>query len=340
MPSTRHRSHPPRAPLAPRLLAQRTHLTVPATVPKYVEGAVTRSDADLVMLDLEDSIPRGDDALLRAGRDAIVRAMNDLDWGRRLRFFRPRGAALDPSHEDVRDVVARAGARVEGLVYPKVDSPDELRALDATLDSLEKQHGFDGGVIRVAVLIESVHAEERAFEIAAASTRISALVFGAFDYFASLGMLDVAYAFDHPLVDGARARIAKAAASVGVPAIAEMTTRFPTKDKSAEEQRAAIDECRRDAEHAKRLGFRGKWVGIPAQVAIVNEVFSIADVTVKEAIAQARAFLAAERAGRGATIVDGKMHDRANDRVARVLLATALRMGKLDAAIAAELGIT
>jgi citrate lyase subunit beta/citryl-CoA lyase len=322
-----------------RYLAQRTHLTVPATVAKYVEGAVTKSDADLVMLDLEDSIPRDDDALLRAGRDAIVRAMNELDWGRKLRFFRPRGAALDPSHDDIRDVVARAGARVEGLVYPKVESADEVRAVDATLAALEAERGLARGSIRIAVLVESVLAEERAFAIAAASPRIVALVFGAFDHFASLGMLDVAYRFDHPLVDGARARIAKAAASVGVAAIAEMSTSFPTKDKSDAERAAALAECRRDAEHAKSFGFRGKWVGIPAQVAIVNDVFALDAAAVARAVVATRAFLAAERAGRGALIVDGKMHDRANDRVARVLLETAWATGHLDDATARELGL-
>ncbi len=323
-----------------RYLVQRTHLTVPATVAKYVYGAVTESLADLVMLDLEDSIPSGDDALLRAGRDAIVVAMNELDWGRRLRFFRPRGAALDPSHEDIRDVVGRAGARIEGLVYPKVESADEVRAVDATLGAIEKERGLAPGSVRIAVLIESVHAEERAFEIAAGSPRVVSLVFGAFDYFASLGMLDVAYAFDHPLVDAARARIAKAAASVGVAAIAEMTTSFPTKNKSAAERQAALDECRRDAEHAKRFGFRGKWVGIPAQVAIANEVFTLSDAAVSDAIAAARAFLAAERAGRGAAIIDGKMHDRANDRMSRVLLETAWATGRLDDATANELGLS
>ncbi len=326
--------------LPTRYLVQRTHLTVPATVAKYIAGAVTESDADLVMLDLEDSIPRGDDARLRAGRDAIVHAMNDLDWGRRLRFFRPRGAELDPTHEDIRDVVGRAGARVEGLVYPKVESADEVRAVDATLGALEAERGLAAGSIRVAVLIESVLAEERAFAIAAASARVVSLVFGAFDYFASLGMLDVAYRFDHPLVDAARARIAKAASSVGVPAIAEMTTTFPTKNKSAEDRQAAQDECWRDAERAKSFGFRGKWVGIPAQVAIVNEVFTLSDDAVNDAVAAARAFLAAERAGRGATIVAGKMHDRANDRMSRVLLETAWATGRLDDATANELGLS
>jgi citrate lyase beta subunit len=189
------------------------------------------------------------------------------------------------------------------------------------------------------VLIESVAAEERAFEIAAASRRITALVFGAFDYWGSLGMVGVPYRMDHPLLDHARARLVKAAASVGVPAIAEMTVNYPTKDKSPAEQRAALEECRRDAEHARALGFRGKWTGIPPQAAIAREVFTLDDATVARALDEARAFLAAERAGRGATMIDGRMADRATDRVNRVALRTAYALGRLDEATARELGV-
>jgi hypothetical protein len=69
--------------LEPKYLVQMAHLTTPATVWKYVEGAVTKSTANLVMLDLEDSIPRNNDELLSQGRANIIRAFNELDWGRR-----------------------------------------------------------------------------------------------------------------------------------------------------------------------------------------------------------------------------------------------------------------
>src|SRR5579883_1422895 len=101
--------------LPPKFLLQMAHLTCPATVWKYVESAATRSAANLVMLDLEDSIPRGDGAKLAEGRANVIRALNALDWGPRLRFFRPRGLALDPHHEDIAHVVAAAGRNLEGL---------------------------------------------------------------------------------------------------------------------------------------------------------------------------------------------------------------------------------
>ena len=325
-------------PPSPFLL-QRTHLTAPATVPRYVDSAVLRSDADLVMLDLEDSIPRGDDALLVAGRHGVVRALCDLDWGAKLRFFRPRGAALDPGHTDIVDVVSRAGERVQGLIYPKVESANEVRAVDATLAAVERKCGLPVGHVRIGVLIESVLAEERAFEIAAASKRIVSLIFGAFDYFRALGVVDAPSRCDHPLIDGARARIVRAAASVGVQAIAEMTVNFPTRDKSPEAQAAALGECRRDAERAKSLGFRGKWAGIPSQVAIINSAFALSQRAIDDAVTAARAFMEAERLGRGAAMIDGKMTDRATDRVQRVVLETAFALGRLSQDIAHELGI-
>jgi citrate lyase subunit beta / citryl-CoA lyase len=327
-------------PLESRFLVQMAHLTTPATVAKYVETAATRSTANLVMLDLEDSIPRGKEELLAQGRDNIVNAMNNLDWGRRLRFFRPRGMQLDPGHTDIVDVVSRAGARIDGLVYPKIESAAEVVSIDHTLGALEQKLGLPGGQIKIEVLIESANAEEQVFEIARSTKRLAGLIFGAFDYWGSLRMIGVPYRTDHALVDHARARIVKAAASVGIPAIAEMTLNYPTKEKSPVEQQAALDECRKDAEYARQMGFRGKWTGIPAQTQIALEVFSIPDAVITDAVDAAKAFLQAEKEGRGATMIKGKMSDRATDRIHRVALQTAFALGRLDAATAKELGIS
>ena len=324
--------------IEPRFFLQRAHLTVPATVWKYVEGAV-KSEADLVMLDLEDSIPSGDLAAVTAGRDNVVRALTTLDWGRSARFFRPRGLGLDPAFEDVRAVVAGAGARLEGLIWPKAEGAGEILLLDEALGEAEREAGIEEGAIKIGVLIVSARAEEEAFWIAGASKRVRSLIFGAFDYFSSLGMVGARYRFDHPMVDAARMRIAKAAASVGVPAIGEMTVNFPTKSKSPAEREAALAECRRDAEHAKELGFRGKWVGIPAQVAIAHDVFGLPADEVARALTEVRAFREAERDGRGATIIAGKMADRATDRHNRVVLAAARAAGMIEEETARDLGV-
>jgi citrate lyase subunit beta/citryl-CoA lyase len=312
-----------------RHAVQTVHLTVPATRWSMVEGAVRRSRASLVLVDLEDSVPQGDDALLEQGRNQAVRALRELDWGDKLRFFRPRGLALDPDFDDLAHVMRGAGDRLEGIVVPKVEHPDEVRLVDEVLTSLEREQGLAVGQVCMEVLIESVSAEERAFEIAGASERIVGLVFGAYDYWSSLRMGFEPYRFDHPATVGARLRIAKAAASVGVAAIAEMTTLYPTKDKSEQERRDALEACRRDALFARSLGMAGKWVGHPAQVDVVLDAFAPTREQIERALRAVRAYAIAIGEGRGAVMIEGEMADRATDRVHRTTLAMARSMGLL-----------
>ncbi|MEW6126283.1 MAG: aldolase/citrate lyase family protein [Acidobacteriota bacterium] len=325
--------------LEPKYYVQMAHLTCPATVWKYTEGAATRSQANLVMLDLEDSIPRNNPELLEQGRANIIRAFNELDWGKRLRFFRPRGLELDPAHEDISVIIEQAGANLDGLIYPKIESADEVRSIDATLAALETKLGMAPNQIKIEVLIESEMAEENLFAIAHSSKRLVGLILGTYDYWASLGMRASTYRPDHPLISHLRSAIVKAAASVGIPAIAEMTTNYPTKNKSEAEREAAIEEFKRDARLAIDFGFAGKWTGIPEQTALAVEMFQLPDAEINKAIDEARAFLEAEASGLGATMIGGKMADRATDRINRSTLKIAYALGRVDEVLAAELGL-
>ena len=225
------------------------------------------------------------------------------------------------------------------MIYPKIEDADELRSIDATLTGLELQFDLPPGRIRIEALIESARAEENVFEIAFASKRLVGLVLGTYDYWASLGMRASSYRYDHPLIDQVRGRIVKAAAAAGIPAIAEMTTNYPTRDKSEAERQAAIEEFRRDALYAREFGFAGKWTGIPEQTAMAVEIFQIPDDEINRAIAEAKLFLEAEAQGRGAIMIDGKMADRATDRVNRNTLKTAYARSRIDDAMARALGI-
>jgi citrate lyase beta subunit len=323
--------------LESKYLIQMAHLTVPATVWKYVEGAVVKSVANLVMLDLEDSIPRNNAELLAEGRANVIRAFNELDWGKKLRFFRPRGLELDPAHEDIAVIVERAGANLDGLIYPKIEDADEVRSIDETLTALENRFGLPQRKIKIEPLIESASAVERVFEIALSSQRLVGLVFGSYDYWASLGMRGAGYRADHPLINEARCAIVNAAAAVGIPAIAEMTTNYPTRDKSEEERRRAIEEFKRDARLARDFGFAGKWTGIPDQTALAVEMFQISDEEIDRAIEEAKLFLEAESQGKGATMIGGKMADRATDRINRATLKAAFALGRVDERMAEEL---
>jgi len=119
-----------------------------------------------------------------------------------------------------------------------------------------------------------------------------------------------------------------------------MTTNYPTRDKSPEQRAAALDEFRRDANLALSFGFSGKWTGIPEQTEMAAQLFRISDEEISAAIREARTFLETERGGRGAAMMDGKMVDRATDRVNRTALKTAYALGLIDEQLAAELGLT
>lgn len=324
--------------LDPKYRVQYAHLTCPATNWKYVEGA-SKSKANLIMLDLEDSIPRGNEQLLTTGRENIIKGYKTLDWGAKIKYFRPRGMALDPDFEDIAVIVSEAGEHIDGLIYPKIESADEVRSIDQMLSDLELANGLPFGRLTFQVLIESVNAERDVFEIAKASKRLSGLIFGAFDYWGSLGLLPHLYRTDHPMIDDVRCRIVKAAASVGIPAIAEMTLNYPTKEKSDAEKKAALDECRRDAEIAFKYGFNGKWTGIPAQTDIAIEVFALSQARIDEAVGECRLFKEAEAAGKGAVMIGGKMADRATDRINRALLKLAYERGHVTDEVMAELGL-
>jgi citrate lyase beta subunit len=119
-----------------------------------------------------------------------------------------------------------------------------------------------------------------------------------------------------------------------------MTTNYPTKNKSDEERQAAIEEFKRDAHLAIEYGFVGKWTGIPEQTALAVAMFQLPDAEISNAIEEARTFLQAEASGLGATMIGGKMADRATDRINRSTLKIAYALGRIDEALAKELGLT
>jgi citrate lyase subunit beta/citryl-CoA lyase len=100
-----------------------------------------------------------------------------------------------------------------------------------------------------------------------------------------------------------------------------------------------VEEFRRDAALARDFGFAGKWTGIPEQTAMAVEMFQVPDEEIGRAIEEAKMFLEAEREGRGAIMIGGKMADRATDRVNRNTLKMAYALGRLDEEMAKEFGL-
>jgi citrate lyase beta subunit len=313
--------------------------------------------APLVMLDGEDAQALREDVSAEGVRAASA-ILADADWvgdgPGTLRFFRPPGFNLASSVPDLHRLLWALAERstpetfpLDGIVFPKVDHPEEVDLLYGILAGAERALGLQEGRIRVAFLIESGWAGAQIAEIARrAAPRLCALIFGIADYSADLGLR--AIATDHLLADWARAEIINVAGAVGVPAIDGMTLDYPVADpaldRDANRERilARLALVHGDAVRAREIGMAGKWVGHPAQLFAVLLAFEAglrpADLE-REAGKLAAYRSSVEDDARGSTIIGGVMSDRATDRHAREVLRRATAIGRFDHERALQLGV-
>lgn len=315
------------------------------------------SRAPLVMLDGEDAIAPGEEAAAR-GLTVAADTFSGAGWGdaaaASLRFYRPTGFDLDTTVRDLytllwrlRERTQAAGAfPLDGIVFPKVEHPEEVDLVNDLLSRAEAALGLPEGRIRVAYLVESGWATMQLAEIAQrAAPRLASLIFGLADFSADLGL--PAIGNDHLLADWARAEIVAVAGAVGVPAVDGMTLDYPVADPAldaAANRTRWLDQMRLvydDAVRARELGMLGKWVGHPAQLFAVLLAYEAAstDEALEHEAAKLEAYGAAVAADQGATIIAGVMSDRATDRHARVVLRQATAMGRFEPARALALGI-
>ncbi|MEO5885716.1 MAG: aldolase/citrate lyase family protein, partial [Candidatus Limnocylindrales bacterium] len=313
--------------------------------------------APLVMLDGEDAIAPGDESAAR-GLTVGAETFASADWGdggaASLRFFRPPGFNLDTTVRDLYTLLWRLRERVtdpaafplDGIVFPKIEHPDEVDLVNDLLSRAEASLGLPDGRIRVAYLVESGWSAAQLAEIAQhAAPRLASLIFGLADFSADLGL--PAIGNDHLLADWARAEIIDVAGAVGVPAIDGMTLDYPVADPAldaAANRTRWLDRMRLvydDTTRARDLGMLGKWVGHPAQLFAVLLAYEAAltDAALAHEAAKLEAYQSAVAADQGATMIAGVMSDRATDRHARVVLRQATALGRFDPARAHTLGV-
>jgi citrate lyase subunit beta/citryl-CoA lyase len=338
--------------VGPAMLADRLGVEV-ASVAGLLEAP---RRAPLVMLDAEDALALTHDAVVQARSDAAD-VLEQADWSgggpHTLRFYRPPGLALGTTARELFGLLWTLAERsgdgtlpLDGIVFPKVEHPEEVDLVHGMLTEAERALGLPLGGIRVAYLVESGWAAVQLPTIAQrAADRLSALVFGLADYSADIGLRAITN--EHPQADWVRAMIVDVAGAVGVPAIDGMTLDYPVADPSldpAANRTRFLERMQlvyRDAVRARELGMQGKWVGHPAQLFAVLLAYqggSAADELETEADKLA-AYDAAVQAGSGATMIDGVMSDRATDRHARAVLRQATALGRFDPQRALALGV-
>ena len=290
--------------------ARRSCLAVPASSQRFLEKA-RGLPADEVFLDLEDAVAPAAKAQARANAAAAVTG----DWGGRLVAVRVNDAATPWAHRDVLETVS--GGRVDAIVLPKVTSPDHVVWLDLLLGQVEREAGLDVGQTGIEAQIEDARGLAAVNAIAAASSRLEALVFGPADFMASVGIrsLDVGGqpagyvggdAYHYALM-----RILIASRSRGLQAIDGPYLKV--RD---------LDGFRRSAASAAALGYDGKWVLHPGQIEAANQAFAPSADDYSRAVTIIKAYSRAITVDqRGAVMLGDEMIDEASRKMAEAIVA-------------------
>ena len=292
---------------------RRSVLACPGSSKKMIDKA-KGLPVDEVFLDLEDAVAPAAKAEARAN---IVAALNDSDWGTQLRVVRVNDWSTAWTYTDVITVVEGGGAALDAILLPKVTDAGQVRALDLLLTQLEKACGLEIGRIGIEPQLENALGLRNIDEIATASTRVQALVFGPADFMASINMRTLVVgeqpegyapgdAYHHILMT-----ILLTARAHGLQAI-----------DGPYLQIRDLDGFKRAAGRTAALGFDGKWVLHPSQIEAANEIFSPrqADYDHAELILDAYAFHTSAQGGaRGAVMLGEEMIDEASAKMAQVI---------------------
>jgi citrate lyase subunit beta/citryl-CoA lyase len=278
-----------------------------------VEKALA-SDADAIFLDLEDAVAPDNKAGARAD---VIGTLKELDWCGRPALFRAN--ALDTAffYRDLIEVVEEAGHALDAVMIPKVNRPEDLHTVSTLLSGLELAMHLEPGKMKLEAQIESAEGLTNADAIARATPRLGAIHFGPGDFAASLhmpqkgiGVMDEwDEAYPGHRFHYAMQRIVVAARAAGVRVLDG-----PVAEYGDEEG------LRRSCLTARSLGFDGKWCIHPAQIPVVNEVFSPTEKEVEWAEKVVAAYEEANAAGSGSVSVDGQMVDAASIKMARNVL--------------------
>ncbi len=292
---------------------RRSIISVPANREKMVNKAFNL-DTDVIMLDLEDSVPVNEK---EEARKLAVSVFRERDWRGKVRSYRINAMDTPFAYRDIIDIVEEAGEYIDTIVVPKVEDAAEIKAIDYLLNQIEARMGFKRQ-IGLEPSIETAAGMLEAGAIAFSSPRIETLVFGVADYSASLTMLSKGisghgekedfypgHRYHFPL-----SRMAMAAKAAGLAAIDA-----PYGDYKDPEG------LRRSCLLSAALGYDGKWVIHPDQIATVNDVYAPSLEDYERSVRILAAYEQAQAVGLGSLSLDGKMVDAASIRVAKVIHA-------------------
>lgn len=262
-----------------RYLVHRSRMFVPANVPRFIERAYTRG-ADAIILDLEDSVPPGEKAAARRGLREAMAAVSRGGADVLVRINKPFEMAVE-------DLDAAVWPGLWGLLFPKVESAEEVRALDRLLTERELKRGLPVGTVKVSLACESARGIVNAPEIAQASLRNVSIACGTEDMAMELMVTPSKEAHELTWAVGL---IIQAATAAGIQPFGLARGGLDYSDPEAMVNNAKL---------SRQMGFRGSTCIHPSQVEVLNTYFRPSPpeteqarriiAAVEEAVAQGRA---------------------------------------------------
>lgn len=283
---------------------RRSKLIVPVLRRDLLEKAAA-SGADIIHIELEDGVPA---TQKEEARERAVSALREIDWRGKEVWVRVNAPDSTEMGLDVDAVVA---AVPHALIVPKVSGPDDIAAVSKLIAAAEAARGVQPGAIKIAAVIERIHALDTVEDIAAVDGRMTALVLGTDDLSVEYGYrLDRTGPSWETLYLKSRSILAARLASIDCLDAAH----FHYRD---------TEGTKRSAEWSRQLGFTGKTCLSPRQVPIVNEAFSPSGEEIEWARAVIGALEAADAEGKSVAVVDGMMVDRPHALQAQEILARA-----------------
>lgn len=297
------------------LRPRRSSLAVPGSSVKMLDKA-RGLKSDQLFMDLEDAVA----PLAKAdARKNIVQALNEGGYEDKIRAVRVNDWTTQWTYTDVIEIVEGAGANLDCIMLPKVQTADQVVALDLLLTQLERTNGLEVGRLGIEAQIENAMGLININAIAAASPRIESIIFGPADFMASINMkslvvgeqppgYDTGDAYHHILMSILMAARAYNKQAIDGPYLG-------IKD---------LDGFRRVAGRSAALGFDGKWALHPDQIGLANEIFSPKqeDYDHAEMILDAYDWATSAAGGaKGAVMLGDEMIDEASRKMALVVSA-------------------
>ena len=265
----------------------RSFLFAPGNHARRVEKALSL-DADATILDLEDACPIAEKVATRA---VVVTAYQRPR--RCLGYVRVNAMSTEWGYGDIVAVVQKG---VDGIILPKLETVDEIRAADWLVANLERERGLPKGAFDIVPIIETGRGMANVRAICAAGTRMKRIAFGAGDF--TLDM-NLTWTRSESELLPYRSECVLASRAGGIEPPID-TVWVDLKDPEGFRQSVVA---------IKGLGFQGKMCIYPDQVPVVNETLAPSAAEVEWSRRVVAAFAEAEKAGSASIQLDGKFID-------------------------------